>query len=196
MEHYGVKHPSQSKEILQQMQTTCFQHLGVSNPYQSNEIKLKIKSTNLTNHGVEYFAQSYEYHKNKKHKFHSEKYPELTFDSTWEVKVYEFCRDNNIHVEYSPEISYPYEYDGRIWTYHPDFLINGKVYEVKGDQFFRINESTGKEEMVCPYRETNWSDEYYKWKCKLYEAKHQCMLSNNVTILRKRELNNLRMVFL
>ena len=104
--------------------------------------------------------------------------------------------DNNIPVEYSPEISYGYEYDGKTWTYHPDFLINGKVYEVKGDHFFRFNESTNKEEMVCPYRETNWSDEYYKWKCKLYEAKHQCMLSNNVTILRKRELNNLRMVFL
>ena len=26
-----------------------------------------------------------------------------------------------------------YEYDGKVHTYHPDFLINGKVYEVKGD---------------------------------------------------------------
>lgn len=107
----------------------------------------------LAKYGYEYYTQSTEYHKNKNHKFHSEKYPELTFDSNWEVKVYEFCRDNNIPIEYSPKISYQYEYNNRIWTYHPDFLINGKVYEIKGDYFFRINESTCQEEMFCPYRE-------------------------------------------
>lgn len=101
--------------------------------------------------GIEHYTQSYEYYKNKKHKYHSEKYPGLTFDSKWEVNVYEFCKDNKIEVEYSPSISLKYEYDGRTWAYHPDFLINGKIYEVKGDQFFRINESTGKEEMFCPY---------------------------------------------
>lgn len=178
------------------MQTTCFQHLGVSNPYQSNEIKLKIKSKNLINHGVEYFAQSPEYYKNRKHKFHSDRYSEMTFDSTWEVKVYEFCKDNNIPVEYSPPISYDYEFNGRTWTYHPDFLINGKIYEVKGDQFFRINESTGQEEMFCPYRSKKWSNEEYDDKCKQYEAKHQCMIANNVIILREKEMNNLERIFL
>lgn len=115
----------------------------------------------------------------------------MTFDSTWEVKVYEFCRDNNIPIEYSPEISYDYEYDGKTWTYHPDFLINGKVYEIKGEQFFRVNESTGQEEMFCPYKEKEWSDEYYAWVCRKYEAKHQCMLRNNVVILREQDMENL-----
>lgn len=117
----------------------------------------------------------------------------MTFDSTWEVKVYEFCRNNSIPIEYSPEISYPYEYDKIIWTYHPDFLINGRVYEVKGDNFFRINESTGLEEMFNPYRESYWSDERYEWECGKYEAKHQCMLKNNVHILRKNDIVNLSM---
>lgn len=117
-----------------------------------NVVKERLRNSMLDIYNVEYYSQTYEYHKNKKHKFYSDKYPEFTFDSTWEVKVYEFCKDNNIPVEYSPAISYEYEYDGKIWTYHPDFLINGKVYEVKGDQFFRINESTGKEEMFSPYR--------------------------------------------
>ena len=142
-------------------------------------------------YGVLYYSQSIEYHKNKKRKFHSKKYPGLTFDSTWEVEVYEFCRDNNIPVEYSPSISFPYEYDGRTFYYHPDLLISGKVYEVKGDQFFRINESTGKEEMFNPYREQKWSDEYYDWICKKFEAKHQCMIANNVIILRSKEVENL-----
>ena len=149
------------------------------------------KQTCINRYGVEYYSQSFEYHKNKRHKYHSEKYPGLTLDSTWEVKVYEFCRDNKLDVEYSPPISFEYEYDGRTWTYHPDFLINGKVYEVKGDQFFRINESTCQEEMYCPYCYDDWSDEYYNWVCGKYEAKHQCMLKNNVIILHESDIKNL-----
>lgn len=79
---------------------------------------------------------------------------------------------------------------GKIWTYHPDFLINGKIYEVKGDQFFRINES-GDEEMFCPYRNPNLDDEQYNWICGKFEAKHQCMLKNNVIILRDTHISNL-----
>lgn len=113
------------------------------------------------------------------------------FDSTWEVKVYEFCMDNGIPVEYSPSISYNYEYGGKTWTYHPDFKINGRIYEVKGDNFFRINDSTGQEEMFNPYRNPDWSDERYEWECGKYEAKHQCMLKNNVTILRELDVSHL-----
>ena len=71
------------------------------------------------------------------------------------------------------------------------FLVNGKIYEVKGDQFFRINESTGKEEMYLPWK-GNLSDEEYEYKCGLYEAKHQCMIKNDVIILREYELLNLK----
>ncbi len=115
----------------------------------------------------------------------------MAFDSTWEVKVYEFCMDNGLQVEYSPSISYKYDYIGKLHTYHPDFLINGKVYEIKGDNFFRVNENTGQEEMFCPYRYSDWSDEYYVWMCGLYEAKHQCMIENGVTILREKHIINL-----
>lgn len=185
MEKYNVHHTFESKELMQRL----------ANSLRSEKCQSKMKQTFLSKYKVEYYTQSEQYHKNKIHKYHSEKYPELTFDSTWEVKVYEFCKDNNIEVEYSPAITYKYEYDGRIWTYHPDFLINGKVYEVKGDQFFRINESTGKEEMFCPYRYDDWSDEHYNWMCGKYEAKHQCMLKNNVIILRKIQMNSINISF-
>jgi hypothetical protein len=49
---------------------------------------------------------------------------------------------------------------------------------VKGDHFF---DKDGK--MRCPYRNKVWTDEEYADKCALYEAKHQCMLANNVQIL-------------
>ena len=189
--HYGVTCTWNSDLIREKAKDTLLQRYDVDSPFKSFMIRELSKQTMLNRYGVEYYAQSYEYHKRKRHKYHSEKYPELTFDSTWEVKVYEFCRDNKINVEYSPKISYDYEYCEKTYTYHPDFLINGKVYEVKGDYFFRINPKTGKEEMYCPYCYDDWSDEYYGWLCEKYEAKHQCMLKNNVIILRESDIKNL-----
>ena len=191
LEIRGVENPSQSKEVRQKQIQSCIRNLGVPYPGQSELVKRKAVASNRLKFNCDYYTQSAEYHKNKKHKFESKKYPGNKFDSTWEVKVYEFCKDHNILVEYSPEISYPYEYDGKTCTYHPDFLINGKVYEVKGDYFFRINESTGKEEMFCPYRRDEWTEDEYEWRCGRYEAKHQCMIANDVIILRGKDINNL-----
>ena len=210
---YNADSPFESEEIQRKITQSCLDRHGVPNPllskkfqdkaretiirnhgnigYAAKDIMEKVLSTSNARYGVCHYTQSIEYHKNKKHKLHSEKYPELTFDSTWEVKVYEFCKDHNIPVEYSPEISYPYEYDGQVWTYHPDFLINGRIYEVKGDHFFKYNESSGKEDMFCPYRNPKWSDEQYAWVCGKFEAKHQCMIKNNVRIMRDADIKNL-----
>ena len=211
---YHADSPLESEEVQDKARKTCLENNGVENPFNSREFQEKARETMRRNHngnigyaakdimekvlftsnarfGVCHYTQSIEYHKNKKRKFHSEKYPELTFDSTWEVKVYEFCKDHNIQVEYSPSISYEYEYDGKTWTYHPDFLINGKVYEIKGDHFFKYNESSSKEDMFCPYRNPKWSDEQYAWVCGKFEAKHQCMIKNNVRIMRDADIKNL-----
>ena len=114
----------------------------------------------------------------------------MTFMTSWEFKVYDFLTENNIPFEYQIK-PIPYEYDGKTYYYIPDFLINGRIYEVKGDMFFRINETTGKEEMFCPWRYDDWSDDKYNWECGKVEAKHQCMIANNVIILRKNEIDNL-----
>ena len=188
---YNSDYPMQCAMVHNKQVNTCMSKYNTHNVSQIDWVKEKVRASFIEHYGVDNYAQSIEYHKNKKHKFHSEKYPGLTFDSTWEMKVYEFCRDRRIDVEYSPEISYPYEYDGRTWTYHPDFLINGKVYEVKGDNFFKIDESTNKEIMFNPYRDPDWSDEQYAWECAKYEAKRQCMIANDVVILRERDIKNL-----
>ena len=119
------------------------------------------------------------------------KYPNIKFTTSWEFKVYDFLIENHIEFEYQPEIAIPYEYDGTTWTYHPDFRVGDRIVEVKGDNFFRINEETGKEEMYKTWRDPNISDEEYEWQCGKEEAKHQCMITNNVTILRKKDIDNL-----
>lgn len=114
----------------------------------------------------------------------------MTFDSSWEFEVYDFLKEHHIEFEYQIEPIH-YDYDNETHYYFPDFLVHNHKYEVKGEQFFRINEITGKEEMFCPYRESEWTDEHYSWICGLYEAKHQCMIANNVIILRKKDIDNL-----
>lgn len=114
----------------------------------------------------------------------------MTFATSWEFRVYDFLTEHNIPFKYQPDISIPYECEGTHHTYHPDFLVGDRIVEVKGDNFFRINEETGKEEMYLTWK-GDLSDEEYEWRCKVMEAKHQCMLANSVIIIRQSQIKNL-----
>ena len=63
---------------------------------------------------------------------------------------------------------FEYEYNGEKHKYWPDFELDGKYYELKGPHFFK----NGK--MINPF-DRSMDD--------IYEAKHQCMINNNVTII-------------
>lgn len=211
--NFGVENPMFSDKIKEKVKQSIRDNLGVDWAMQSTLVQEKSKNTNLKNRGVPYpmmskevrdksiakcrenwdvdnYVQTREYHQHAHKRYTNPKYPDMTFDSSWEFLVYDFLVEHNIPFEYQVE-PIEYEYNGKIHKYFPDFRVNGKIYEVKGDNFFRINESTNKEEMFCPWRNSNWSDEYYKWRCGLEEAKHQCMIANNVTILRHSQIKNL-----
>lgn len=81
--------------------------------------------------------------------------------------------------EFQPNIKLKYVYDNIVHYYQPDFLINNKLYEVKGEQFF------DGDKMICPYNRNNYLD-------GIAEAKHQCMLKNNVIILRKNDIEKIK----
>ena len=175
-------------ERTRKTKTTLKERYGDEN---YNNIELTQLHDRL-NHGGVLYRQTHECHQNRRKRY---VHDGIQFDSSWEICVYDYCKVNGIKCEYQPNVSFIYEYGNKKWVYQPDFLINGKVYEVKGDQFFRFNETTGKEEMYNPYRNKNWSDEQYEMVCGKFEAKHQCMIANNVTILRNREIHNLNEVF-
>ena len=128
--------------------------------------------------------------KNTHKKYVDLKYPNIEFDSSWEFMVYDFLKMNNISFIYQCN-PIQYEYNGKQHLYFPDFNIAGRLIEIKGDNFFRINEETGKEEMYCTWRSPSWSDEQYEYACGLFNAKYQCMLTNNVIIFRGRDVKNL-----
>lgn len=176
---HGVENPAQSDEIKKK----------ISESHKSDECKAKINSTCEQRYGTKWYQQSEEYYKNRKWRYTNSKYPDMTFSTSWEFKVYDFLTEHNIPFEYQVK-SIPYEYNNEIHYYHPDFIVNGRIYEVKGDNFFRINKETGKEEMYLTWK-GNLSDEEYEWRCGLEEAKHQCMLANNAIILRRDEINHL-----
>ena len=213
----GVDFPSQSSEAREKIRNTNMNNFGVDNPLKSDEIKRKIIQTNnklygvdwalqsdtikdkikrslILTYGVENYSQTVEFHKKCHKRYTSSKYPKISFTNSWEFKVYDFLTEHNISFEYQTE-PIPYEYDGVTHYYVPDFKVNGRIYEVKGDFFFRINKDTGKEEMFQPFRNPDESDEQYNWACGKEEAKHQCMIANNAIILRKEQIDNLDSVF-
>lgn len=187
----GVEFPNQDEQVRKKHEESCNKlHGGMG--FGSQETSDKIRKSMMKNFGVDNISKSplfYKYH--RKRIFHDN----IWFDSNWEILVYDFLKSAKIEFDYQPKMVLQYEYLGKVHYYHPDFTVNGKLYEVKGDNFFRINKETSREEMFCPYRYPDWTDEKYEWMCSLYEAKHQCMIANNVTIIRKKQLDNLSLVF-
>lgn len=184
IERYGYTCSLNTEENLTKRKETWLKTLGVDNPNKSNIIKNKSRKTMLEKYGVEYYTQTKEYKqrsmKSKLEKYGDAFYSGLViyyydnnyFRSKPELCFYIYHKDNNIPVVYEPTPYIEYEYEGKQHFYKPDFLVENKLYEIKGDQFFKENK------MVCPF-DHNLDG--------LYEAKHQCMLKNNVTILKYKD---------
>lgn len=77
----------------------------------------------------------------------------MMFDSSWELAVWIYCIDHNIPIIRTP---FAYEYitkSGKTKHYYPDFMINGKLVEIKGDHL--IDEDGDLKKLY-----TDQSDEY------------------------------------
>ena len=68
---------------------------------------------------------------------------------------------------------FKYIFNGKQHFYFPDFYVDGYYVELKGDHFFKEDGT-----MQNPYDHS---------QDLLYEAKHYCMLKNNVKIIRQSE---------
>lgn len=176
LERYGVENPYQAEEIKQIIKKTNLDRYGVENPYQQPHVKEKAiqntrsekaiekrKQTNLERYNVTNYTQTLEYHKKSKKKYF---YDNEYFDSSWELAVYIYYKDHNIPIIRCP-ITLNYVYNNKNHIYIPDFKINDELVEIKSDHFFE------NDKMINPY-DRNQDD--------LYEAKHQCMIQNNVKI--------------
>lgn len=103
----------------------------------------------------------------------------MNFDSSYEIALYIWLSDMGVDVEYEPDVIIKYETSGKQHFYFPDFRVEGQLLEVKGDHFFRPDGT-----MFCPFRNHDWTDEQYEIVCHAFEDKHQCMIRNNVYIMK------------
>ena len=215
LEKYGVEFPTQNKDIYEKAKQTKYERYGDSNfnnreksiktcnkkygvdfVMQSQDVKDKAANTKFEHYGsctynnrsaaaqtcIKKYGVPHQMQvKEVVDKIHSKYiYDNLKFDSSWELAYYIWLIENNINFEYQPAIKFEYAYNNKIHYYNPDFLVNGELQEIKGLQFFENKDSNGK--LINPFDRTQDG---------LYEAKHQCMLSNNVRILTDTSLFNL-----
>lgn len=162
----GVENASQLQVVKDKKKENFFKRYGVENPTQLASVQNKRKQTWSQKSKEE--LRSIQSKRRKRFKFQDE-----YFDSSWELAVWIWAKDNNIQIKREP-ICLSYIFNETIHNYYPDFKINGQLVEIKGDQFFDENNK-----MVCP-----WDSN----KNNLYEAKHQIMISNDVQIWKSKEL--------
>ena len=133
-------------------------------------MKQRLSDTTYKRHGVKWPSQIP--HIQSKMRRHI-CYDNCWFDSCVEVAFYIWLKDNCASFEVHPDCALKYVFNGVEHSYFPDFSICGTLYEVKGDHFFKEDGT-----MQNPYNHAEDS---------LYEAKRQCMLKNNVVVLRASE---------
>lgn len=182
---YGVEYPMMNEEFKNNFIQNFIIKYGVKCPSQLPDFKEKCEKTYMNRFGVTHPMKDPQY---RAMIFGKYKYNGLLFDSSYELMYYIYNCDHNIVCQRSPNIKFNYEYNGIDHIYEPDFLVNCDIVEIKGLQFFKCYDDSL--EMICPYNfDTSEQKEYMDG---LYEAKHQCMLKNNVKILTD---NSLKHVF-
>ena len=146
---------------------------------QSEEVKDYLKRCNVESFGYEWPGQCPDIQAKQRQRY---SWNGIKFDSAPELAFYIWMLDHNVEFEYQPSTPFEYFIDGTKYFYCPDFKVGDQFYEIKGDQFFKEDGT-----MFLPYRKKSWSDADYERMCSKYQAKHQCMLANNVIILTSKD---------
>ncbi len=198
-EKYGVEFPTQSDEIKRKIENTklkryndrfftnreksketCLKKYGFEYAISSKSVRDKAIDTNLKRYGVENGGASEIAHEKIAKKYF---YNNLIFSSSSELAYYIWLQDNNIKFEYQPEYIEYFDEFGNKHRYFPDFKVNDKYVELKGDHFLNKD---GK--LKFPYKK-NLSKEQIERIQKIFNAKQKCMEDNHVILIKFSECN-------
>lgn len=127
--------------------------------YFSEESINKRKQTCLARYGAEYHQQSV-YANNGKRIY---LYDEKLFDSSWELVYYIWLKNNGKEFVFHPEIRLEYTIGDKKHYYKPDFIVDGRIVEIKGDYLLK----------------------------RMPKEKYECMLRNNVQILLGKDIKQI-----
>lgn len=169
-EKTGYKHNMQNPEHIKERQDKYEKETGYRHNWSNPELREAAARRRFERTGYYYYNQDPKYSPSGKiYGFYENN---IWFDSRWEYNLYQALIKSNNIFEYHPKIVFKYFKNNKVHVYHPDFLINGKFYEVKGDFFFNENG-----QLWNPFTK------------ELNIEKYQCMIDNNIIILKQNELN-------
>lgn len=122
---YGVEYAMQNLELKKKQQASCITNLGVKTPLLLDSSKNELKEIQLNPKRVREAAI-----KRAEHRAAIVASDGTSFDSSYEVIVYEFCKTYGFDVK--RQIPIKYEYMGKCHTTLIDFIIDGQLVECKG----------------------------------------------------------------
>jgi hypothetical protein len=157
---YGVNFALQSQVFKEKARNTFLKNFGKSNIFSTPVFQDQRKDTLRKKYGIAHSP------------IHKYVFQNEYFDSSWELAVWIWAKENNFEIKREP-IEIEYEFEDQKHSYFPDFEINGKLIEIKGGQFFR----NGK--MINPFDES---------KNDLFDVKYQVALKNNVIFWKNEEM--------
>lgn len=153
--------PKRKKEILEKREKTNIKKYGTKAATASKYIKNKIINTKLARYGIA-GPIAFRYI-----------YKDVKFDSSWELAFYCYNLSLNKPIKRCTKF-FEYEFENTSHLYFPDFEIENKIFEVKGNHFFNEDGL-----MICPFDRS---------KDGIFQAKQQCGIKNNVILITRKEI--------
>ncbi len=174
LEKYGTEHPMQNKDVQRRKEETCLRLYGS---------KMYLNSSAYLDACVEKFGTAHP-NFNHNYRYGSWGFNALSFSSYWEFCVYLYYTivEPFHSIIYEPfDLPYVYKDDGSVSYYQLDFLIDGKMVEIKGDHylddegnlFFPYTKQGNGE----PIGETELLNRRLEWA-----GKNKCMKMHNVEV--------------
>lgn len=171
----GVENPLASKAVQDRIKQTNRNRFGYDYHTQSPEFREHLRavwqdkkkraelSKKVSKTWAQKTAEEIRLIRSKAHKVYE--YQDEFFDSSWELAVWIWAKDKGKNIIREP-ICIEYDFKGTKHKYFPDFEIDEKLIEVKGDHFFNA-----KGEMICPWDSS---------RNEIYQAKHLAALEAGV----------------
>lgn len=155
--------------IAKKRKETNLEKYGCENVFQNQDIidKIKPKRNKTMIDRYNSFSLKYLYIYNTIH-----------FDSSWELAFYIYHKDKGHQIHYEPT-NFSYKYNKQYHYYFPDFKVDNRYYEIKGEQFIERYKNGNIKRMICPYDSS---------KNDLFNAKYKCMKKHKVIIITLNEI--------
>ena len=185
LQRHGVEYAAQNPSIYAKVVATNKERYGCGSALENADVKKKIVESIRERYGVDNYSQAIECHLKKRHKYCSRYNNDVSFYSSWEAIVYDFCVERGVVPTIAP-CSIKYTVDGKTHVYIPDFLINGHLVEIKGDHFIDVDGS-----WTVPYSKGEMEAEAYERLKRQFKAKSRCAKDNNVIVLSGKDIRDL-----